>query len=261
MFNKQKSIKLAAYLMFLLFPVMVIGQQAAPKTESKKTQAKAAPQKESKQEKTEVRPEEKKAGTYLDKIHARRNVLRLKKENFENIKRVKAMVANFGDSSDQSKFDKIQSEYIQGMKYLYERKSIEANNVLKKNEEELIGLMESLSAKYKEKATQILARCASELVEAELGEMDRKADEVSKNMGRIIDTSKGQLLIAYDQFDLGNNFETDKRFEHALIHFRIAKEHGIHILIRLKLTENEKESVRNEFKVDLSDSNNQSFGG
>ncbi|MDH5719884.1 MAG: hypothetical protein OEZ13_04590 [Spirochaetia bacterium] len=261
MYTKQgrfQKTKLVFFMVAILIPAVLTAQQAQTKKETaqKKTEAKSGQKKGEK-----ALEEEKRAGTYLDILHAKQNVLKLKEENFHSIKRIKAMVANFGDGSEKSKFDQIQSNYVQGMKEMYQRQYLESNITLERNKEDLDTLMEGLTKRYKERASEILERCAGELVAAELGEGQDIADRTNVNLGKIIDKTKGHLIIAYLQFDEGKSFEYEKRYEEALVHYRLAKEHGIHILIRLKLTEDEKNQVRSEFRRDLTDSNNMVSGG
>lgn len=206
--------------------------------------------------------EEKLYGNYMEIQVAKRSADILVKINKDRLQKLKIATRNFGEGEDQSKYDQLAADYVSALKDYYKRNYLAADSALKQNRKGIDELAISLSQKYEVRANEILTRCADELVETELG-VDTQPDvdpELSAKTFKVIQKNKIRLLIAYDQINMAKEAVMKGQYEQSIVHYRMAKEHGIQMLIDLSETEDERESLRQEFEKDTTDAINRVAG-
>ncbi len=206
---------------------------------------------------------EKIYGNYMEIQVAKKSADILIKQNKTRLQQIKVAVRNFGEGDDQSNYDKLAAEYVEALKDYYKRNYLAADMALKENREGIVKLATSMSDKYRGRANEILDRCADALVETELGinpQPDSDPDAIA-NTYKMVQKNKIKLLIAYDQLNMGDEAIHQEQFAQSIVHYRMAKEHGIQLLINLAQTEDEKESLRGEFEKDTTDAVNRISSG
>lgn len=199
--------------------------------------------------------EEKAVGTYLDYYHAKETATRLKDRNRMELYRLKVMVANFGEDDQKSQLEQANKDYKDGIKYYYRKKYLVADKYLSKNKEDIYALYKALSTKYRERTNELLSRCADNLVEIELSE-SIELSAVEQSRTKTISKTRVHLVVAYNQLSMGEVEETSERYPEAISHYRVATYHAINMLIEMAETKEDKDKLREEFKVDLADVEN-----
>jgi hypothetical protein len=201
---------------------------------------------------------EKKYDNYLRMIHAKEMAGKLVIINKAELARLRVIVANFGEGSDKDTYTKLANNYKQGMKDLYKKKYLESEEEFLQNRVDINEFLNKLAERYRDKAREILNRCADTLVERELGvnpQNDVNPTEQGK-VFKLIMRNKIKLAVGYDNLNIGEDFYEQRRFSNSISHFRLAKLHGIDMLIQLANTEQEKDDVKKEYQVDLADGEN-----
>lgn len=194
----------------------------------------------------------------MEIIQAKKTTERLIKVNRRELARLKIYVTNFGGDAQKKTFEELSQNFKEGYKDAYKRRYIEAQDILVKNRKDINTLLQEVAESYQNRAADILNRCADQLVERELA-IDPSSTtnpEEQTKVNRLIIDNNINLLIAYDQLNMGDRYVIQERFSDSVVHFRIAKLHGIQILINLATSEDEREKLRKEFAVDLDDGNN-----
>jgi hypothetical protein len=202
--------------------------------------------------------DQKLTGTYLDVAHAKDNAVKYEDIIKDDIYKLQVVVGNFGDASDKSALETIQKDHLTGRKELFKRNYLNAYNILKKTRGQIHSLFQGLSDRYQKKANEILGRCADTIVDKEIG-MGNTGDinvTTAAKTSRKITQNKIKLTIAYDQLNMGDKFKFDERLSDAVTHYRIAKLHGIGILVDMADSENDKSKIKNEYKADQMDGDN-----
>lgn len=249
----KSILMLTVLFMTTFFSVGVVYGQQDKKPEEKGKQEPAKTE-----AKTDENAEKKPVGSYLDVSHAKDSASEDDDFIRDHIYRLQVVVANYGEASDKSALESIQKEHLQGKKELFKRKYLNASNILKKVKKDIHTLFLSLSTRYQTKANEILGLCAEALVDKEIG-MGNKADtnvETAGKTSRKIAQNRIKLLIAYDHLNMGDRFKSEERLYDALTHYRLAKLHGINILVDMAESEGDKSNVKSKYKVDLSDGEN-----
>jgi len=245
-----KSILISAMFLALATP-SVYGQQD-------KKPADVGKQEPAKEEKSAESTENANRGTYLDVVHAKENSIVLDENIREDIYLLQVVVGNFGEASDKSTLESIQKDHVQGKKELFKRKYLNSYNIFKKVSKNIQELYTKLVTQYQTKANEILGLCAETLVDRETGSSNKsnKNPEVAAKTSKQLMENKIRLVIAYDQLNMGDKFKFDERLSNAVTHYRLAKLHGINILVNLAETEADKTTVKNQYKTDLMDGEN-----
>lgn len=251
--SKQRVKKLFIGFSALVFTGSVLYGQNSNATDSGKDT-----QKESQTTTKSEDKNEKLVGTYLDVAHAKENSVRYDDIIKNDIYKLQVMVANFGDASDKSKLDEVIKDHIEGKKELFKRKYLYSWQILKNTKANINAIMVHLSQKYQKQSNDILGKCAELLVDREIGignSADVNAQSAGKTSKKITD-NKIRLMVAYDQLNMADKFKYEERMAEALTHYRLAKLHGINILIDMAISQDEKNKIKAEYKVDLLDSEN-----
>lgn len=194
-------------------------------------------------------------GTYLDVYHAKEASVQLKKQNIEDIHRLKIMVKNFGTSEEQESFKKITDGYKEGIKFYYKSKLIESEKRLKENQKNIIELFASLANGYNERASEILSNCADKLVDVELA-ATLESGQIDTAKNGIISKTRIRLVVAYNQLNDGEKYQRAERPDDAISHYRLAAYHGVNILTDLAETQEEKAEIRKKYNKQMIDSEN-----
>jgi len=227
----------------------IYGQAAKNPAESDKTDTKAGDAKSD---------EQKPVGTYLDIAHAKEDAVMLDGQIRDRIYRLQVVVANFGEAGDKSALDSIQKEHVHGKKELFKRQYLSSLKILTKVKKDIKDLYQTLANRYQTKANEILSLCAESLVDKEIG-MGSQGDtdlEAAGKTSRKLNQNRIKLVIAYDQLNMGDKFKSEDRLYDAVTHYRLAKLHGINILVDLAESQGDKDKVKTQYKVDLSDGEN-----
>ena len=197
-------------------------------------------------------------GTYLDVAIAKENSIKYEDIIVEDIHKLQVIIANFGDANEKSTLETIQKDHLNGRKELFKRNYLKAHSILKNVRKQIQTLYQGLSERYQKKTNEILGRCADTIVEKEIGAGNQKESvENAAKTSRKITQNKIKLTIAYDQLNMADKFKFDERLADSLTHYRIAKLHGIGILVDMADSETDKNNIKNEFKADQMDSENQ----
>ena len=210
------------------------------------------------QEENQGASQERQHGSYMEINHAKKSAMRLIDINKAELARLKVIVANFGTDAQKNRYEELSNNFKEGYKELYKRKYLEAETILLQNRTDIVALLKEMADLYQNQAGDILNRCADQLVERELGIDPTSAGDpnAQTKVNRLIIDNNIRLLIAYDQLNMGDRYMVDEQYSSAIVHFRIAKMHGIQILIYLAETEEDREKIRDEFAKDLEDGNN-----
>lgn len=193
--------------------------------------------------------------SYLDIFHSKERAYSLKRENMEDIHRLKVIVTNFGDANHKTMFENIMKSYKEGVKVLYKNRFIDADKQLTQNKSDIIKLYALFAMEYHTKTNELLNDCADKLVDVELAEsIEPGSMKTSKN--RIIVQNRNRLQVAYSQLNMGADLEKSQNLPEAVAHFRVAKYHGIKILMSLTDDENEKKKIDDQYQKDMIDVDN-----
>jgi len=214
--------------------------------------------KEPAQQSSDKKKEEKLYGSYLDTIHAKDNALHNSQINQKLLKKLKIAVGNFGTDAENSNFKKLSDDYKDGIKDIYKREFLVADQKLTKNRKDIENLYNSMIDQYTQKAGDLLSQCADALVE---GELSINADGTStpESVGdalSLMQKNKFRLAIAYDQYNMGVQAQRDENIYVALAHLRYAKLQAIAILEDMAGTEENKNKIRDMYKKDFADAEN-----
>lgn len=197
-------------------------------------------------------------GTYLDVAHAREDAIAYDEIIRDNIYKLQVVVANFGEANEKTALDAIVKEHIRGKKELFKRQYLSASTIMKKVRKDIRDLLNAITTRYQTKANDILGICAETLVDREIG-IGSRGDMNLESAGRAskkLTQNRIKLVIAYDQLNMGDTFKSDERLSDAVTHYRLAKMHGINILLDLADSDNDKANVKNQYKVDIMDGDN-----
>lgn len=201
---------------------------------------------------------EKKGGTYLDIAHAKDNSIKYQDDIRDDIHKLQVVIANFGDANEKSSLETIQKNHLSGTKELFKRNYLNAYSILRDVKSQIRTLYQGVSERYQKKTNEILGRCADVIVEKEIGSGNKEESSGSAaKTSRKITTNKIKLNIAYGQLNTADKYKFDERLAEAVTHYRIAKIYGIGILLDMAESEGDKTTLKNEFKTDQMDSENQ----
>ena len=206
--------------------------------------------------KPDASAEKQTAGSYLDISHARENAIKYDEDIRDDIYKLQVVVANFGEASDKSALESIRKDHVNGKKELFKRKYLSSATILKKVKADIRSLLINLSNRYQTKTNEILGLCAETLVDKEMGLNNTSDSNAAAKVSRKITQNRIKLVIAYDHLNMGDKFKFDDRLSDAVTHYRLAKLHGINILVDMAESESDKDNVKNQYKVDLSDGEN-----
>jgi len=202
--------------------------------------------------------EEKLYGSYLDTIHAKDNALHNSQINQKLLKKLKIAVGNFGTDAENSIFKKLSDDYKDGIKDIYKREFLVADQKLTKNRKDIENLYNSMIDQYTQKAGELLSQCADALVEGELS-INSDGTSTPESVGdalSLMQKNKFRLAIAYDQYNMGVQAQRDENIYVALAHLRYAKLQAIAILEDLAGSTENKDKIRDMYKKDFADAEN-----
>jgi len=246
-------ISIMLYMATIIFPGKIFGQQDTKSGDQGKQESAPAKSEEKSQDSTNA-----KTGTDLERFHARENAIQYDDIIRDHIYKLQVVVANYGEASDKSTLDSISKEHVNGKKELFKRKYISAYSIFKKVNNDIQKLFIGLADRYQSKTNEILGLCAETLVDREIG-IGNKADmnvEAAGKTSKKVTNNRIKLVIAYDHLNMGDRFKYEDRLSDAVTHYRLAKLHGINILVDMAETENDKASIKNQYKLDLMDGDN-----
>lgn len=174
------------------------------------------------------------------------------RQSKENLLKLKRLIDLYDSRIDwaKSSYDNIRSSYRKGMSFYYmgnyESSIPHLNNSMQAAQD----LMKKFADYYKNEATLILQNCSESMVERDLAMLY----EDEKNMGsEKVMKNQFKLRIAYNQMASGDSNIDAKRYEQAIEHYRLAKLHGINVLINLADTPAKKKELSEKYKIDLQD--------
>ncbi|EQA38743.1 hypothetical protein LEP1GSC047_2263 [Leptospira inadai serovar Lyme str. 10] len=197
-------------------------------------------------------------GDYLEEFHYARTLDSTQTRLKHDLAALQIVVKNFGSQvqGSQEEFDSIWKKYNEAYKFYLMRKYVVSGRKTKETELATNKLYGKFSDLYNQKVDQLLGECADTIVGVE--QKQAPADAAKGNAGRDISQNHHKLQIAYYEYIQAERMRKDSRFKDSLVHLRLAKEYGISILSRLK-PEEESKTVREKYKVDLSDNRNLIF--
>lgn len=176
------------------------------------------------------------------------------------IKLLTIVTANFGDEVPESKtvLDKIKKDYQASLRYYYRRAFIASGKTMAGVDKELTNVLEKFAKNYDAKVQQILSEGADLITNEEQNQLVESTQEgKAPSSYREISEATQKLRIAYSQLGLASDMVRANRFYDAIVHYRIAKDYGIRILIDFKDSEADKKTVSDKYVKDLSDNRNQ----
>ena len=206
----------------------------------------------------EKNKETKKAvGNYLDRMYSKKASIKLLERNRNEIYRLKVIIANFGkDGKDSaSQLKKVLKDYKEGMKLYYTNNYITAARVLKKNREDIASLYKIMLAVYRKQTQELLGKCADELVNEELKGTTSPSVNTDANV-QLVEQGKLKLRVAYGQYNMATDALKHRRMAQSIAHLRVARYHGVYMLIALAKDEKEKKQLKSNYKTYLLDSEN-----
>ena len=240
---KKSIIALMAFSMLGLFSININAQDADSGEPTKK--------------KTED-VDNKRYGSYLAVSHAKHHAEKNQKQNRRLLGDLLVIVANFGTEGQKKQLDDANQEFKQGVKELYRRKYLEADDILSSNKKNIASLYTEMVNMYHAKAVAILTRCTEAVVDMELSINKTGNVSPTEHSGRTkkVHANMRRLAIAYDQFNEGTFYRQEKGYTYATKHFRVSITQGVAILMDLTESETEKKKLRDEFQKELLDVEN-----
>lgn len=169
--------------------------------------------------------------------------------------------ANFGEEVPESKAaqETLRKDYQIALRYYYRNAYILSGKSVQKVDKDLTEMLLKFAKVYDAKVQTLLSDCADAITETEQTQLIGDSQESGKPpVGNFVDISEAahKLKIAYYQLNLALEMVRDNRPYEALVHYRIAKDYGIKILMDLKGTEAEKKTISDKFAKDLADNRN-----
>ncbi|TGK26086.1 hypothetical protein [Leptospira stimsonii] len=197
-------------------------------------------------------------GDYLEEFHYARTLDSMKERVKNDIHALATVTKNFGSSVQGSneELNSIWKQYNDALHYYYRRQYVVAGRKMRETSENVDKLYNKFSDQYNKRTDQLLGECADTIVSVEQTQNGLTASSSARS--REISANHHKLQIAYYQMIQADRMRKDSRYKDSLIHFRLAKEYGISILSKLK-AEEESKTVREKYKVDLSDNRNMVF--
>ncbi len=193
--------------------------------------------------------------SYLAKFHAIEVVNKLMKQNLDEIYLIKVIVSNYSDKGWQADFDKIYLGYKEGMELYYKRNIIYARSKLEQNKADIRELFKKIIAEYKKQVEGLLGEGATKVLQLYMDVSSR----IDPNRFEALYTNQQRLRVAYAQLDDADNATYEKYYLGAIYHLRISKAYAINILEDLALKAEERDAIRNKFKIDKADNLNRVF--
>ncbi len=193
--------------------------------------------------------------SYLAKSYASEVIQKLMTKNLDEIYLIKVIVSNFSDKGWSAEYDKLYNGYKDGMEQYYKRNRIYARAKLEKNQAEIREAFKKILEEYKKQSETILGECAGKLLQLHLDVSSR----VDPNRFEMLYANQLRLKVAYAQTDEAVDAINNKYFSGAICHYRMAKAYGIAILEDVTAKPEEKDSVRNKYKVDKADNMNRIY--
>lgn len=203
-------------------------------------------------------------GSSLERRQYRNLTENYKDRVSHGIKLLTIVTANFGDEIPEAKqtLEKVKKDYQASLRYYYRRAFIASGKTMAGVDKELNNVLEKFAKNYDAKLQLILSESADLITNAEQNQLVESTQE-GKSSGsfREISEATQKLRIAYSQLGLATDMVRANRFYDAIVHYRIAKDYGIRILIDFKDSEADKKTVSDKYAKDLSDNRNQILEG
>jgi len=241
---KKSIIALMAFSMLGLFSININAQDAESGEPAKSKKADDI--------------DNKRYGSYLAVSHAKFNAEKQQKQNRRLLGDLLVIVANFGTEAQKKQLTDANQEFKQGVKELYKRKYLEADDTLTSNKKNIGDLYTEMVNMYHKKTVVILTRCTDGVVDMELSINKTGNVSPTEHSGRTkkVHQNMRRLAIAYDQFNEGTFYRQEKGFTYAIKHFRVSITQGVSILMDLTESETERKKIRDEFQKELLDVEN-----
>jgi len=186
---------------------------------------------------------------YLARYHAIDIVNKLMKQNLDEIFLLKVIVSNYTDKGWNADYDKIYNGYKDAMEQYYKRNIIYARDKLEKNRADIRELFKKIIEEYKKQAETLLGECSSKVLQLYLDVSSR----IDPNRFDALYTNQQRLRVAYSQLDDAESAKFEKYFIGAIYHLRVSKAYGISILEDLAARPEDRDGIKNKYKVDKAD--------
>ena len=213
---------------------------------------------ESKDNSKDPLAKERRYGSYLAVTHAKADAEQNLKRNRRLIGDLQVIVLNFGSNDQKKKLTDVSLEYKLGVKELYRRRYLEANDTLASNKKNIAALYTEMVTLYHNKVVAILGRCTNELVEMELSinKTGNVSPTVQSGRTKKVHQNLRRLDIAYNQYNEGVFYRNENGYSYAIKHYRVAITQGISILMDVTESQEERKKYVDEFRVELLDVEN-----
>ena len=235
--------KVIIFTLLAFFSLDFVYAQAKDKT------AAAAPKKAATEE------VEEKPADYLELVHYTRKAEKLKDQSLRDIHFLSILVKNFGGdvSGSKEQLDTIKDNYKESLRLYYRRKGFASGKKMVELRAKIRDLYQKFSNHYETKADELLTQCADAIVTILQNQEMNNADS---EKSRLVQQNEHKLRIAYFQMGMAERSNRDAMYDQALVHYRLAKAYGIHVLANLQSTEEEKKQIESKYRVDLLDNKN-----
>ncbi|TGN20110.1 hypothetical protein [Leptospira idonii] len=167
--------------------------------------------------------------------------------------------SNFGEDVPESKagLEKIKKDYQAALRYYYRRAYVVSGKAMVQVDKDLNDLLSKFSKAYDTKTQTLLAECADAISAQEEKQLVSDSKEGGSAIAyHSIPESQHKLKIAYYQLSMATDMIRGRRYYDSIVHFRIAKDYGIRILVDLKDAEADKKGISDKYAKDLSDNRN-----
>jgi hypothetical protein len=193
--------------------------------------------------------------SYLAKFHAIDVVHKLMKQNLDEIYLAKVIVSNFSDKGWNAEYDKLYNGYKEGMELYYKRNVIYARDRLERNKLDIRELFKKFIEEYRKQAEVLLGECASKVLALHLDVSSR----IDPDRFEALYENQLRLRVGYSQLDDAEAAVYEKYYMGAIFHLRTAKAYGISILEHLADKPEEREAIKNKYRIIKADNLNRIF--
>jgi hypothetical protein len=248
-FKLVSTIFVISFFMFSLAIAQEKGKEADKKEDTIKKMPDGSYR--SKQHDEATRPDD----SYLAKFHAIDVVNKLMKQNLDEIYLIKVIASNYSDKGWNAEYDKLYNGYKEGMELYYKRNIIYSRDRLEKNRADIRELFKKIIEVYKKQVEVLLGECAGKILQLHLDVSSR----IDPNRFEALYQNQLRLRVAYSQLDDAEAAAYEKYFMGAVYHLRVSKAYGISILEDLAAKPEDRDGIKNKYKIDKADNLNRIY--
>jgi hypothetical protein len=205
--------------------------------------------------------DKKNSGNYLEKQQFRNISMVFKEKLLLDIRALNTMSTNFPDAvpNAKSELEKIRQDYQTAVRYHYRRAYMVSGKSFLDIYKRVTELYKNLALAYEKRSDEILVLGIDTITRIEEEEILKQNKNPRESKARLLEDVKIKLRLAYFQIARADEMIRDKRYSDSIVHFRLAKDFGIRILVDLESDEAKKSELLKTYEKDLIDNRNLVF--